>query len=91
MSKAPHVLMLFLDGVGIGHDDPRWNPFFASPPEVFKLLFGNKIPHMRDAHRSSSMMSLVPVNETNVFSARSEQAALKRLVCATVQLVRNPP
>ena len=36
-------------------------------------------------------MSLVPNRVWVLFTARSEQAAVKRSVCPTVQLVRNPP
>ena len=36
-------------------------------------------------------MSLVPNIVYWQFTARSEHAALKRFVCPTVQLVRNPP
>ena len=36
-------------------------------------------------------MSLDPNMVTWLFTARSEQAALKRVECPTIQLVMNPP
>ena len=64
MSTAPHVLMLFLDGVGIGSKDPKKNPFFASQlKSLLSLLHGN-IPHLKDSHYSASDVSLTPLIAT---------------------------
>ena len=42
MSK--HLLFLFLDGIGLGEDNPRVNPFAkASMPNLQALLDGNKL------------------------------------------------
>ncbi|MBI3193345.1 MAG: alkaline phosphatase family protein [Ignavibacteriae bacterium] len=62
--KSPHVLMLFLDGVGIGKKDASVNPFFAANLKSLRSLLDGKLPHLRDAHHSNSLSSLVPINAT---------------------------
>lgn len=37
-----HVLLLFLDGVGLGEDDPARNPFAAAHTPVLNALAGNR-------------------------------------------------
>lgn len=45
MNPSPdHVLLLFLDGVGIGEDDPRINPFAAADLPVLRSLLGGRLP-----------------------------------------------
>ncbi len=39
-----HILFLFLDGVGLGPDDPATNPFARAPmPDVSRLLRGQRL------------------------------------------------
>ena len=64
MAKPPHVLFLFLDGVGIGKKDLPHNPFFALDLPVIKKLLGGSMPHRRDAYRSFSNVSCIPVSAT---------------------------
>ncbi len=40
MKNSPHFLFLFLDGVGIGTDDPSINPFFSATLPNFINVFG---------------------------------------------------
>ncbi len=40
MDHAPHFLFLFLDGVGIGEENPDANPFFSADLKYFKKIFG---------------------------------------------------
>jgi hypothetical protein len=40
MDHAPHFLFLFLDGVGIGEENPDANPFFSADHKYFKKIFG---------------------------------------------------
>jgi len=40
MSRFPHFLFLFLDGVGIGEQDSGVNPFFSSTLENIRNTFG---------------------------------------------------
>jgi len=42
-----HFLFLFLDGVGIGKNDPEVNPFFSARLDNFRTIFG-AIPSMTD-------------------------------------------
>lgn len=39
-----HILFLFLDGIGLGSDDPAINPFAAAPmPNLARLLEGHRL------------------------------------------------
>ncbi len=40
MNRASHFLFLFLDGVGIGEDNPDINPFFSTDLGYFRAIFG---------------------------------------------------
>ncbi|HTK81597.1 MAG TPA: metalloenzyme [Bacteroidota bacterium] len=64
MAAGPHVLMVFLDGVGIGAKDSPHNPFFSAPLPAFTKLGGGTLPSLRNARHSSSIASCVPVNAT---------------------------
>ncbi|HYQ86557.1 MAG TPA: alkaline phosphatase family protein [Bacteroidota bacterium] len=64
MLPPRHVLMLFLDGVGIGTKDPRVNPFFAAPMQSLRGLLGGAMPHLDDAHRGTPGVSLLPLDAT---------------------------
>lgn len=48
--KERRVLLIFLDGVGIGVKDPRRNPFFDARPPFLMDLLGGTLPSLR--HRS---------------------------------------
>ncbi len=64
IEKIPHVLMVFLDGVGVGRKNSHTNPFFmASLPALEDLLDGEMF-HLRNCHRSNSIMSLKSINAT---------------------------
>ncbi|MBI1803992.1 MAG: alkaline phosphatase family protein [Ignavibacteriae bacterium] len=64
MRKSPHVLFLFVDGVGIGRNDPAINPFFAASLQAFESCMGGKMMHLADMNRTSDSMSLVPLDAT---------------------------
>jgi len=40
------VLLLFLDGVGLGHPDPEVNPFFAARLPFLESLLAGSLPHL---------------------------------------------
>ena len=40
MTSSSHFLFLFLDGVGVGDENPNANPFFSSDLKNFKSIFG---------------------------------------------------
>lgn len=64
MRKHPHILLLFLDGVGIGKKDPYHNPFFNANLPAMQSFFGGRIPHLRDTHRENTVASVAPLNAT---------------------------
>jgi 2,3-bisphosphoglycerate-independent phosphoglycerate mutase len=58
------LLLLFLDGVGIGTRDPKRNPFLtASLPTLHRLL-GHALPTYRERSISSPHSSLMPLDAT---------------------------
>lgn len=61
---SPHILMIFLDGVGIGRKDSAHNPFFNVGMKTLSRLLGGKIPHLRSARITTSFASVVPLNAT---------------------------
>lgn len=58
------VLMLFLDGVGIGTDDPSVNPFLRAHMPALRSLFGGEIPTHSRMHADNGICSLVPLDAT---------------------------
>lgn len=58
------VLMLFLDGVGIGKSDPSANPFFAAQLPVFRSLLAGKLPSLDEQFLQNGIASIVPLDAT---------------------------
>jgi hypothetical protein len=56
--------MLFLDGVGVGTNNPEINPFFAATLPALGELCGGNMIHLRHARRSSSSASITPIAAT---------------------------
>lgn len=52
-----HILLLFLDGVGIGNKDYDWNPFFKYGFKTFTDNFGT-IPHLENQSLSNGKIFL---------------------------------
>jgi 2,3-bisphosphoglycerate-independent phosphoglycerate mutase len=62
LKENPHIILLFLDGVGIGRQDPKENPFFnAKLPNLEKYLDG-KIPSKKQNVFKGHNASFVRVN-----------------------------
>lgn len=61
---APHVVMMFLDGVGIGDPDPATNPFFVAHGKTLRRLCKNSMVHREDPYRHSQTVSVVPLDAT---------------------------
>ncbi len=55
------VLMIFLDGVGIGNEDYQSNPFFKYGFKTFSEIFG-EIPSLQNQHLSKNDSYLFPVD-----------------------------
>lgn len=55
------TLIIFLDGVGIGKNDPSINPFFARKFRFFEEYFG-KTPHFEEPKLKEGNAHLFPVD-----------------------------
>jgi len=64
MRHPRHILMVFLDGVGIGSADPNINPFFAANLPNLSRLFDGNLPHLRQKRMVTDRASLIPLNAT---------------------------
>jgi 2,3-bisphosphoglycerate-independent phosphoglycerate mutase len=58
------VIMIFLDGVGIGKKDGTINPFFSKKMKTLEQLLGGTLPSLKDSYRQTKTASLVPLNAT---------------------------
>ena len=58
------VLLLFLDGVGIGVRNAEVNPFFRADLPHARSLLGGEMPHSRLKRISTKRAELIPVNAT---------------------------
>lgn len=58
------VLLLFLDGVGIGKSDGTINPFFKANLPNLRSLLGGEILHSKLKKISTPLAELTPVNAT---------------------------
>ncbi len=67
MSKQAKILFLFLDGVGLGKDDPETNPFArASMPNLEKLLDQHKL--LADGSHLNSSAILVDTERATLLA-----------------------
>ena len=58
------VLMLFLDGVGIGAKDASINPLFAARMSSLRSLFDGELPSLRHRTLTSARATLIPLDAT---------------------------
>jgi len=56
-----NVLMIFIDGIGIGKKDYEFNPFFKYGFETFEKIFG-EIPHLENQYLNKNGVYLFPVD-----------------------------
>lgn len=56
--------MLFLDGVGIGRNDPGVNPFLVAQLPAFRSLSGGGIPTLRSRRFHSGDSAVIPLDAT---------------------------
>lgn len=64
MGRVPRVLMLFLDGVGIGRADKKINPFFVAGLPELRGLFEGDLPRLSRRTIHSPSASVVPLDAT---------------------------
>ncbi len=57
-----HVLMIFLDGVGLGADDPVTNPFLTAPMPTWRGLFDGAMPTRGNGNFHSARATLIPTD-----------------------------
>jgi 2,3-bisphosphoglycerate-independent phosphoglycerate mutase len=58
------VLLLFLDGVGVGSKDPERNPIVRAELPVLKSLLGGSVFHRGASRSSGAVAEMRPVNAT---------------------------
>jgi 2,3-bisphosphoglycerate-independent phosphoglycerate mutase len=63
-ARETRVLLIFLDGVGIGARDPLRNPFFASPPPFLTDVLDGRLPSMRVRDIDARDASCIPLDAT---------------------------
>jgi 2,3-bisphosphoglycerate-independent phosphoglycerate mutase len=59
-----NVLMLFLDGVGIGNRDPAVNPLFAARLPALRSLFDGELPSLRARKLVTAGATVIPLDAT---------------------------
>ena len=59
-----HVVLLFLDGVGIGKKDPDINPFFRARLPALTSLCGGELPHHPFKNRSTTHAEVLAIPAT---------------------------
>lgn len=64
MKSLPRIILLFLDGVGIGARNPDVNPFFRASLPTLHSLLGSRLPHSKRKSISAREAILKPVNAT---------------------------
>lgn len=82
-----HILMLFLDGIGLGDDDPLTNPFaIANTPTLHQLANGHR--WLRDTGKQQSARSVfIPTDPRLGMPGRPQSATGQ----ATILTGRNVP
>ncbi len=68
MDRSKKVLFLFLDGVGLGEDDPTANPLVSTP-----------LPNLEDLLEGQKLVAKTPASPTNPIVAESQRATLLSL------------
>ncbi|MFN0157850.1 MAG: alkaline phosphatase family protein [Bacteroidota bacterium] len=58
------VVMLFLDGVGLGEENAATNPFFVADVPTLRLLSGGRIPSLLHTSSSTQDATLLPLDAT---------------------------
>ncbi len=56
------VLLIFVDGVGIGTKDPARNPLFAFPPSFLRELLDGRLPSLRERQHFGAEGLFLPLD-----------------------------
>ncbi len=62
--KTLRVILLFLDGVGIGKPSPDLNPFFCAQLPVLRRLLGGSLPSLNKRRIQGPLAEMASVNAT---------------------------
>lgn len=64
-ATAPlRVVLIFLDGVGVGPDDPEVNPWLGAHLPCLRALLGGRVPTLSEPRCAGSRALLVPADAT---------------------------
>ena len=63
-ASCERVLVVFLDGIGIGSPDPGRNPFFATPLPNLHEILGAGMPSLVDPEVGSDGAVAFPLDAT---------------------------
>ena len=63
-NSIKHVVLLFLDGIGIGKKDPDVNPFFRARMPTLKTLCGGELPFTPFRNKSTDQSEVLAINAT---------------------------
>ncbi|GAB4509385.1 MAG: metalloenzyme [Anaerolineae bacterium] len=72
MSASPHILLLFLDGVGLGEDDPEVNPFCTAILPTLHQLSGGQRWLRTTGYQTSERAVLIPTDPRMGVSGRPQ-------------------
>jgi len=61
-SRDRQIAFIFLDGVGVGVNDPKVNPLFAANLPTLKSMFGNLIPSISQPQIVDEVFAVIPVD-----------------------------
>ena len=56
------VLFIFLDGVGIGAQEPEQNPFFVANLPILRAALGGELPHLEEPRLDGDRGTAFPMD-----------------------------
>ena len=59
-----HVVLLFVDGIGIGKNNPEINPFFRARMPALTALCGGELPHGTFKKKSTDQADILAIDAT---------------------------
>ncbi len=85
--EADRALLIFLDGVGIGPDDPERNPFLRARLPTLHALLG-AMPTLRDPAPSTSVAAVLPLDATLGVAGRPQSGTGQTTLLTGLDAVR---